>query len=352
MPRSEARLFTSIWDDPDWRALSRGQRDTYVLLLTQPDLTHCGVIPLREGLWAAKAGVPVDEICEDLKGLESVGWVVIDHDSRELFVRSLMRRDKVLRQPKLWIPLAASVKQAFSVRIRAALLAELVRTRAEGGINERVVRGLDDLILLMECQLDTLSGRHRESLSDTDADSQADSEPDTQADSHPHSLQGEGERGKGKNTPSPFPSSPPSPPAEVTPATAPAGVTAEGEGDSLRDSEDPAVDVLVAGIRELRPDWAEKSIRRVLALPEVADREWGAVCRAALAVAADPESQQPGRLARDGPWWYTPPAASAAPEPVPRCGQCSPARRLEDAEGRDLGPCPNCHPASRNGGTP
>lgn len=33
--------------------------------------------------------------------------------------------------------------------------------------------------------------------------------------------------------------------------------------------------------------------------------------------------------------------------PVPdHCGQCSPARRLEDEHGEDAGPCPTCHPAT------
>jgi hypothetical protein len=31
----------------------------------------------------------------------------------------------------------------------------------------------------------------------------------------------------------------------------------------------------------------------------------------------------------------------------PPCGACSPARRLEGADGADLGPCPTCHPARR-----
>jgi hypothetical protein len=31
----------------------------------------------------------------------------------------------------------------------------------------------------------------------------------------------------------------------------------------------------------------------------------------------------------------------------PPCGDCSPARRIEDAEGLDLGPCPACHPSAR-----
>ncbi|GAA2107675.1 hypothetical protein [Streptomyces synnematoformans] len=37
------------------------------------------------------------------------------------------------------------------------------------------------------------------------------------------------------------------------------------------------------------------------------------------------------------------PPLAAVPD---KCGACSPSRRLEDDEGRDRGPCPNCHPST------
>jgi len=32
----------------------------------------------------------------------------------------------------------------------------------------------------------------------------------------------------------------------------------------------------------------------------------------------------------------------------PQCGDCNPSRRLEDEQGSDMGPCPNCHPSRRS----
>jgi hypothetical protein len=300
MGRSEARVFTSIWRDEDWRALTRNARSTYI------------------------------------QELESVGWIVTDHGTRELFVRSLIRRDKALRQPKLWVPLSTSITQVWSARIRAVLLDELVRTRAEGEVNRGIAGKLDELISDLKEQVNRVSGRHLASVSGTEPGSESDRETD----SHARSLQGLGERNGSSTTvaPSPVPPPPPHPAGPASDAAAEpaaAEVNAEGEGD---------LESLIAKIRAARPDWSATSIRRALVNTDVADRPWPLVWRAALAVAADPESQQPGRLARDGPWWHQPPAEHVVPS-QPWCGQCAPNRRVEDAEGRDIGPCPVCHPS-------
>ena len=73
MARSEARIFTSIWKDPDFLALSPSAQRLYMFLLSQDDLTYSGVMPLRERRWASKAaGMTVTDVEQDLKALESI----------------------------------------------------------------------------------------------------------------------------------------------------------------------------------------------------------------------------------------------------------------------------------------
>jgi hypothetical protein len=67
-----------------------------------------------------------------------------------------------------------------------------------------------------------------------------------------------------------------------------------------------------------------------------------------LVVAADPESNQPGRLAHDGPWWSQPKAVGSGHPRPPWCGDgdCDEHTRLvhyADGGGRP-GRCPRCHP--------
>lgn len=116
------------------------------------------------------------------------------------------------------------------------------------------------------------------------------------------------------------------------------------DGDPPAEAHATRRDALVAEVQRVRPEWQASSIHRVLNDPKLTNALWPQLERALLAVAADPATQGPGRVLYDGPWWSQQPPPQ---QPSPRCGQCSPARRLEDADGRDLGPCPTCHPGRR-----
>jgi hypothetical protein len=134
MPRSEARIFTSIWRDPHFLGIDPSSQWLYMFLLSQDDLTYCGVMPLRERRWAAKAaGLLVSDIESSLKVLEASPrrFVVADHDTGELFVRSLIRRDGVWKQPNLMKLAREAADQVESPRIRSELLTELRRLPME-----------------------------------------------------------------------------------------------------------------------------------------------------------------------------------------------------------------------------
>jgi hypothetical protein len=130
MPRAEARIFTSIWKDPDFLDLEPGPQRLYMFLLSQDDLTYAGVLPLRIPRWATKArGLTAEGVEKDLAALESAPrpFVIVDYDSMELLVRSLLRRDNAWKQPNLFKLARESMQQVESARIRSALAAELHR---------------------------------------------------------------------------------------------------------------------------------------------------------------------------------------------------------------------------------
>lgn len=141
--RSEARIFASIWKDKAFRALPRSAQGMYMFLLSQPDLSYCGVIALRVPRWARHAeDLTVEEVRADLERLakpfiEPFGdgssgeahqpFVVIDEESGELLVRSLIRNDGIWKQPNLLKAAREAGELVDSPRIRAALLDELER---------------------------------------------------------------------------------------------------------------------------------------------------------------------------------------------------------------------------------
>ena len=110
----------------------------------------------------------------------------------------------------------------------------------------------------------------------------------------------------------------------------------------------PGLDALVDEVREIRPEWSSRSIRRALAHPDVTERGWDRARRAMLAVAADPGSNQPGRLAHGGPWWSQPGGSGPDHPRPPWCGECSDERaRQVDLPGGTVSRCPACHPLAK-----
>lgn len=132
MARSEARLVVSIWEDPDFLALSPTAQRMFMFLISQPDLAHDGVIPLRERRWSKKAaGLSVGQIQDDLLDLAAAHFIIVDEDTEELLIRSFIRRDKVYRQPNVLRAAGDHLATVSSPIIRSAVATELRRIQAD-----------------------------------------------------------------------------------------------------------------------------------------------------------------------------------------------------------------------------
>ena len=153
---------------------------------------------------------------------------------------------------------------------------------------------------------------------------------------------GSGKLGAFTNTEEPLQKASPLPPGPPRPA---AGADAPAEGADEDHDLVPGLDALVDEVREIRPEWSSRSIRRALTHPDVTERGWDRARRAMLAVAADHASNQPGRLAHGGPWWSQPGASGPGDPRPPWCGECSDERaRQVDLPGGTVSRCPACHP--------
>jgi hypothetical protein len=94
MPRDHAEIFVTIWDDPDWLALSAGAKGMYFLLLSQRKLDYCGVLYLNVARWATLSpDTDEEDVCKVLTQLQERGFIVIDTSTNELLIRSFFRRD-------------------------------------------------------------------------------------------------------------------------------------------------------------------------------------------------------------------------------------------------------------------
>ncbi len=128
MARDHARIDLSIWDDPDFTALSTDAQRLYLFLLSQRDLSYAGLLPMRLRRWAGRSSSTTTEsVTAALAALDAARMVVVDHDTEEVLVRALIRRDGIYKQPNV---LAAALREAFAISspvLRRALAEELRR---------------------------------------------------------------------------------------------------------------------------------------------------------------------------------------------------------------------------------
>ena len=142
MARKEARVFTGIWDQPDWQKLSADAQWMYMFLISQTDIAHTGVLSLRERRWAQSAqGLVGKDILLRLGELEQAGYVVVDERTEEVLVRSFMRHDQVFLQPNLMHSAVAMLPAIRSHRVRHALWVEITRIVRDNGDRARAGRG-------------------------------------------------------------------------------------------------------------------------------------------------------------------------------------------------------------------
>ena len=153
MARSEGRLLADAWEDPEFIALPGAAQRLYMFLLSQRDLAHDGVIALRIPRWARKAaGLTASDIEKDIAILAETRFVVADDETGELLVRSLLRRDKVYRQPNVLLSAADHLALVESDQIRAALADELRRIAVLDDIPNGAVETLTRMLVALGIQ--------------------------------------------------------------------------------------------------------------------------------------------------------------------------------------------------------
>lgn len=144
MARTEARIKCAIWKDDDYRSLSVGAQWLYEAILSQSDLSQCGVIT-----WAPKrfAGLAKDASAATIKKfreeLRTRRYVVVDDDTDELWVRTFAKNDGILDSPNLIIAMSHDFGAIHSTTIREGLVEGLGEGFLEG-LPERFKKPLPD----------------------------------------------------------------------------------------------------------------------------------------------------------------------------------------------------------------
>lgn len=142
MARNEARIFSRIWVDPDWRSLTAGAQHCYLMLLSLPSLSFCGVIAYTPKRWSQNAkNLTIKAISAGISELRAKRYVVVDEETEELWIRSFAKNDGVTTIPNLVVSMARDWEQVMSDPIRHEFVKELPEGFAQGlpqGLRQRL----------------------------------------------------------------------------------------------------------------------------------------------------------------------------------------------------------------------
>lgn len=128
MARDHARILCRIWADEDFRARSSDAQWLYFLLLSHGGINNAGVLPLQLRQWANRCATATeDAVAAAVAELVAHRFVVVDHSTEELLVRTFIRNDGVARQPNLLKNAARQARQVESQTLRLELAVELAR---------------------------------------------------------------------------------------------------------------------------------------------------------------------------------------------------------------------------------
>jgi len=128
MARTHALINVTIWQDDDFRNLPALAKQLYLDMWTHPALSYCGVVDWRPGRFAAQhPDLSTDDIQVLANCLEARLFIVTDDESEEVLIRSWVRWDGLLKQPRLAASYANAFAAVTSKDIRGVLVHELVK---------------------------------------------------------------------------------------------------------------------------------------------------------------------------------------------------------------------------------
>ena len=131
MAREFAQIKLSIWSDNDWRDLSPDARYLYMTLLTSPTLTYCGTADWRPARIGGLNGQSLRTISEAGAELAEALYLVIDEATEEVLVRSFIRNDGLMKQPRMAVSMVTAHSGVSSQPIRGVVIHELRRLRED-----------------------------------------------------------------------------------------------------------------------------------------------------------------------------------------------------------------------------
>lgn len=134
VPRDHGRILTRAWNSGAFKGVPREAFGTFAMLVSEPSTNNAGLVSISLNRWANNftSSTPV-EIRADLELLASERFIVVDWDTEEILIRTLVRNDGICKQPFVLINALRAAILIQSPTLRSALSVELRRLKGHVG---------------------------------------------------------------------------------------------------------------------------------------------------------------------------------------------------------------------------
>jgi hypothetical protein len=143
--RTHGRIKVEVWDvGSDFRYLSVDAQWAYEMLISQPTISVCGTLPFAPKKWAKLAAdLSVKRVEDAVSELEGNWYVIVDHETDELLVRTMVKHDRAWNIPNLVTKARRQFLEIESEPIRS-YLAQRHEWLANGAMEPEEVREYEE----------------------------------------------------------------------------------------------------------------------------------------------------------------------------------------------------------------
>lgn len=166
MARTFAQVQVSIWDQIDFRNLTGLAQRLYFVLMTRVETSLAGVIEWHPGRLSELAAdtdpASIEQVAAEL---EQTRFLVIDRNTQECLLRTMVRHDKTLqRGPKIAAGVVAAWRQVYSKHLRSVIADEAAKDQVSDSVRQVIQPLLDWRI---ECPTEYVNETPNDTQSDT-----------------------------------------------------------------------------------------------------------------------------------------------------------------------------------------
>lgn len=131
--RDHARVRISLAEDNHFEELSMDAQWLYIrVLVPEPSLSYCGIADWRpKRLLGKSMDMTMDRLLDAAAELERERFSLFDLTTEEVLVRSYIRSDEILRNPKMVPAVLKAYRLAASKQLRAAVVSECLRAKEQ-----------------------------------------------------------------------------------------------------------------------------------------------------------------------------------------------------------------------------